>query len=269
MGTGDWNDGLDEIGSGGPGRRLARLLPPLHPVQDGRRRRPQGRPESSRPLRRPAPRPGGRDRVDLAGGVRCLRVHDDGTEISVKKTRRLGDRRPDGGVGRDARASTRRGSGDRLRDGTEPWRRRRRSSSAGPRSAGTRISGRAAIYQGSARTACIATAFSGSSARRLLAWRLVERRAKPDNARRAIWRPIASGSRPRRFRTPSPARSNLRRPAEQRSSRHGQNVRPRPDDLERIHSAAGWMFRRAIEKSWGSARCMVRSIARRPRRRAS
>ena len=49
MGTGDWNDGLDEIGVGGQGReRLARLLPLLHPRPDGPHRGGGGRPRAAR-----------------------------------------------------------------------------------------------------------------------------------------------------------------------------------------------------------------------------
>ena len=68
MGTGDWNDGLDEIGSRGQGReRLARLLPLLHPRADGRRSSAGRRADAGRTTtssgsgrsRRPSSRPGG------------------------------------------------------------------------------------------------------------------------------------------------------------------------------------------------------------------
>ena len=68
MGTGDWNDGLDEIGSQGRGESVwLGLLPLLHPRSDGRHRREARRARPAgilpstgwRPSRTPSSSPGG------------------------------------------------------------------------------------------------------------------------------------------------------------------------------------------------------------------
>ena len=119
IGTGDWNDGLDEIGSRGPGESvwlgffLYYILERMAPIVG----RTEGRP-SPGPLPRQAPRAGRGARIDLAR--RPLSPGDPRRRHRDRRQRLgpLGDRRPHRRLGRDGRDQPRPGP-DRLRDRAE------------------------------------------------------------------------------------------------------------------------------------------------------
>ena len=99
IGTGDWNDGLDEIGSQGKGESvwLGFFLYAILEQLAGIIERKEGPPRSSTPTGRGELK----DAVELTWrDDRYLRaIHDDGTEIGVEGERALGSRRPDGRLG--------------------------------------------------------------------------------------------------------------------------------------------------------------------------
>ena len=229
----------------GPGReRLARLLPLLHPRPDGRHRRTEGGPRRGRTyylgrLRRPQGGPG----ADLAGrplpAGHPRRRHRDRREGE----RRLGDRRPDGRLGRDVGHQPR-ARPDRVRDGpAASSRRRRRSSWAGRRSARTpspTSAGAAGIPKGVRENGmyCHGVQWLVGAARILaeqVRARGPARRGPPlpRDGLPALAQDLADP--PRR----AGRDRDLRRPAEQAGGRHGDDVRPRPDDLERLHRGGG------------------------------
>ena len=244
MGTGDWNDGLDEIGSEGKGESvwlglflhyiLSRMLGVIGRKDGGLRDHYSAR------LR------------DLEAAIestwrgdRYLRAfHDDGTEIGVKGSGVLGDRRTDGGLGRDGEHQPRRGrivfQSRQLR---RPSNGRRRSSSAGPRSRGGThpcLGRSSALLEGVRESGMYchgvqwlvgAARIYSPSGRPIGEGQRRPSRGTTARAACRLW--LKTSSIP--HAVPGEDQGACRRPAQPAGGRHGNDLRPGPDDLERIH----------------------------------
>ena len=225
----------------GAGRkRLARLLPLLHPRTDGPDRRRKDRGDARQDLYlESAPKTGRGPRIDLAGRPLPPRDPRRRHRDRHQGQRSLGDRRPDGRLGRDGGHQPRPGLGSSSRRPCGSSKRRRPSCSAGRRSARTPSPTSAGVpptRRGVRENGmyCHGVQWLVGAAR-LLADRAVGEgrvRRRPPLSRGRL-PALAQGLAPpaRRAR---PDR-DLRRPAQQAGGRHGHDLRPRPDDLARLH----------------------------------
>ena len=246
MGTGDWNDGLDEIGSEGRGESvwlgffLYYILDRMIGDRRAARKAPRG--ATTTHGRLDALKRG--HRADLAGRPlppgHPRRRHRDRREGE----RRLGDRRADGRLGRDVGHQSPSAVGSSSRRPSGSSRRRRRSCSAGRRSARTPSpisAGAAGIPKGVRENGmyCHGVQWLVGAARIL-----AEQAAARGRRRRGATAYLETAYRLWLKISPIPHAvdgrdRDLRRPAEQAGGRHGDDVRPGPDDLERLHRRGG------------------------------
>ena len=190
MGTGDWNDGLDEIGSQGRGESvwLGFFLYYILDRMVGIVEQKEGRGRQEYYLRRLEAL---KDALEQTWrGDRYLRaIHDDGTEIGVKGSGVWEIDALDGRMGRHVGHQPRSAGGSCSRRPCASWRRRTRSCSDGLRSARTPSpisAGAAFTRRASGRTGCTATASSGWSVRRGSWPSEAGARADGDEARRYL-----------------------------------------------------------------------------------